>query len=166
MMVSTGRLAKGAAAGLLATAPMTLVQLLGLRAFRQPGDCWAPRHVVDQALRRASLEEARQPEREVPLTVLAHFSVGAANGALYAVCRGEQGSSVASGVLFGLAVWAANYAGILPALGLELRPGKARPSRDLRLVPAHLVYGACLGAACRALQRGEGHAESSPGTGG
>ena len=74
--------------------------------------------------------------------------VGTAMGALYGpVSRLIPLPEPLSGAAFGLAVWAGNYLGLLPALGL-LRPATEHPSRRVGLMlAAHLVWGAAAGTA-------------------
>jgi NAD(P)-dependent dehydrogenase (short-subunit alcohol dehydrogenase family) len=51
-----------------------------------------------------------------------------------------------SGLLYGLGVWAVNYAGILPALGLMPPARHDRLGRPTSMLAAHLVFGAALAA--------------------
>ena len=53
---------------------------------------------------------------------------------------------IASGVGYGLAVWAGSYLGFLPALGLHPPATRESPGRNVMNIGAHLVWGATLGA--------------------
>jgi hypothetical protein len=55
-------------------------------------------------------------------------------------------STATRGVAFALGVWAASYAGWIPALGLLPPPGRDNPRRAWTTATAHVVYGAVLGA--------------------
>src|SRR5262249_39177796 len=81
------------------------------------------------------------------LTVAAHFAYGAAAGAVYAqLAERMEFSPMACGALYGLAVWAGSYLGLLPAVGI-LRPATQHPARRAALmIAAHVVWGAATGA--------------------
>jgi hypothetical protein len=49
-------------------------------------------------------------------------------------------------VTYGLAVWSASYLGWLPAVGLYRSALDDSPRRNLLMLSAHVVWGACLGA--------------------
>ncbi len=80
-------------------------------------------------------------------TLLAHFGMGTTAGALYGLlARRQPFAGPLAGAGFGLAVWAGNYLGLLPALGI-LRPATQHPPRRTALViAAHLVWGVSIGA--------------------
>jgi NAD(P)-dependent dehydrogenase (short-subunit alcohol dehydrogenase family) len=82
--------------------------------------------------------------------VAAHFAFGAGMGTLFAALPGRVRSR-SGGMLFGASVWAANYAGILPKLGLTPPARRDRPARPTSMVAAHLVYGVALAATHRLL---------------
>jgi uncharacterized membrane protein YagU involved in acid resistance len=140
-------LAAGAAAGFIATAPMTLVmqalhkQLPWYERYALP-----PRQIVGKLTTAAGLRRQVHEPQHTAITLVAHFGYGAATGALYApVARALRLPPVLSGVGFGLAVWGVSYLGLLPALGI-LRPATEHPERRTALmIGAHLVWGATLG---------------------
>jgi hypothetical protein len=80
---------------------------------------------------------------------LAHFAFGATMGGLFGLSPGRP--SPARGVLFGLGVWAVNYAGVLPQLGLMPPVRRDRPGRPTSMLLAHALYGATLAGCERAL---------------
>jgi hypothetical protein len=121
------RVIRGALAGAVATAVMTapveLGRRLGLYRTPQPKDVTAG--VVGH-------------EPATPTWLAAHFAMGAGLGTLFAAL--PRHGRVA-GLAFGLAVWATNYGGVLPATGIYLRPGRDRDARALVGVASHLVFG-------------------------
>src|SRR5207253_7485740 len=97
------------------------------------------------------------------LALAAHFAYGAATGTLYAaVVPALPRAPLATGMAYGLAVWAGSYLGLLPALGI-LRPATEHPPRRTALmITAHLVWGAALGILVDRMQdgdEGDGHSE-------
>lgn len=139
------RTIEGAAAGALATLPMSAVmvaaQALGLLG-RQP-----PAKITDAAVDQVAPATPRRA-RDV-LSVLAHLGFGAAAGALFGLLRRGRPSprrAMLEGAAFGTAVWTASYAGWVPALDIMPAPSEDRRGRPSSMVIAHWVYGAALGA--------------------
>jgi len=136
----------GAAAGIVATGPMTVVMILLHRRLpareRYP---LPPREITMKLARKAGVAGELSPEARGAVTLVAHFGYGAACGALYAV-SGERVpvSPAVKGPLFGLLVWATSYLGVLPGAGI-LSPATQQPARRNGLmIIAHLVWGAAL----------------------
>ncbi|HEX9104408.1 MAG TPA: hypothetical protein VF997_19490, partial [Polyangia bacterium] len=98
-------------------------------------------HVPEIATRAAAVLRAR------PLLVLValalHFGYGALAGALYAA--GSARINVASGLFFGLALWGVAVAVYAPLIGLGFVTSH-EPALAVLALPAHLLYGATLGA--------------------
>jgi NAD(P)-dependent dehydrogenase (short-subunit alcohol dehydrogenase family) len=82
----------------------------------------------------------------------AHFGFGASMGALYGLLP-ERAQTRGGGGLFGVAVWALNYAGWLPQVGLMPEPSRDRRGRPSAMIAAHWVFGRSLARAYRALRR-------------
>jgi hypothetical protein len=82
--------------------------------------------------------------------LLAHFGFGAAMGAVFSALP-ARARSYPGGALFGVCVWAVNYAGWLPQAGLMPRPSDDRLGRPTSMVAAHVVFGTALAATQRAL---------------
>jgi NAD(P)-dependent dehydrogenase (short-subunit alcohol dehydrogenase family) len=82
----------------------------------------------------------------------AHFGFGASLGLAYGLLP-ERAQTTAGGGLFGLTVWAANYAGWLPEAGLMPEPSRDRPGRSAAMIVAHWVFGRALARTYRALRR-------------
>jgi hypothetical protein len=57
--------------------------------------------------------------------------------------------SIPSAVAFGLVVWAASYAGWIPALGIMEPPGRDRPGRPTAMVVSHALFGLVLALVLR-----------------
>ena len=127
------KLVRGVAAGTIATALMTAL-LVSAPAF-------AGAHVPEIATRAATALRAR------PLLVLIafalHFGYGALAGALYSA--GSDRVNVASGLFFGLALWGVAVAIYAPLIGLGFVTSH-EPALAALALPAHLLYGATLGA--------------------
>ncbi len=155
-MALLGMVARGAGAGVLGTLLMTPVQLLGLEpSARRDRARWMPRQVFTGVARRLGFAQQTAGDQRTALASGAHLAYGAAFGALYALWRRKRGGSLPSGLAFGLAVWAANYAGVLPAAHIVPPPDEEDPRQTARLVAAHVVYGTVLGLASgRAARRG------------
>lgn len=122
---------RGALAGCAATIPMTGVmaalhrQLPHRERYPLP-----PRLIAMRAAADAGIEEDLSERQRLALTLLAHFGMGTAMGALYGLLgRGGHGPAPLTGAAFGLAVWAGNYLGLLPALGV-LAPATKPPPLD------------------------------------
>jgi len=143
-------LIRGAAAGLAATVPMTVV-MEGLRVVlpaeqhrRMP-----PREIVDRTIDKTveKTGEGQDLDRDdrIVLTTLAHFAFGAAAGAVYGAITGSRRSSVLKGIAYGLGVWAVAYGVGLPSLGLHPAAARDTTNRNEVLIASHLVWGAFLG---------------------
>jgi uncharacterized membrane protein YagU involved in acid resistance len=146
---------KGAVSGVVATAAMTGAQIAGLKLLpaRNPeperGDAkdrWTPEHVFEETMVKADLDPHVDEEMIRPLAIASHFGYGAAWGSLYGAWRRED-ADVPTGIVFGLAVWALSYGGLLPSFGIVRDPEDEDLNRHLRLILAHLVYGTVLAAA-------------------
>jgi len=128
----------GAVAGLAATGVMSLVMLLARRVgvLGEP----PPRRLTRRLLSPLGPPQGRALDVAASL---AHFGYGAAIGSLFALLPARLRTS-SGGALFGLGVWAVNYAGFLPKAGLMPRPSRDRPGRPSAMIAAHLVYGVAL----------------------
>lgn len=141
------RVVSGVVAGAAATGVMSLA-MLGAKRWGLLGEP-PPRRLTRLLL--SPLGPAKPRGRALDAAALAaHFGFGAAVGALFSLlpapARGQVG-----GTLFGAAVWAVNYAGWLPRLGLMPPPSADRPGRPSSMLAAHLVFGAALSLAHRKL---------------
>ncbi|MCB0086196.1 MAG: DUF1440 domain-containing protein [Caldilineaceae bacterium] len=139
---------QGAVAGAVATIPMTLV-MEGVAPFLPPQEHFAlPPHLVTaQTAARFGLRRRPGQRTRSVLTDFAHVGYGAAVGAPYAPLAARLPvPPLLSGVAYGLAVWAASYSGLLPALRIIAPPAQQPSSRNMQLILSHIVWGATLGS--------------------
>jgi hypothetical protein len=81
-----------------------------------------------------------------------HLGFGMASGALYALVERRArrlAPAPLAGMAFGTLIWAASYAGWIPALRIMPPPDDDHPGRVATMVAAHWVYGGVLGAVLR-----------------
>lgn len=150
-------LIRGAAAGTLATAPMTAVMFVLWRVLpwrlRYP---LPPRLVTENLLRRLRLKNETSGEAETLLTWVLHFAYGGAMGAIFAVLqRTVRLPAVLFGTLYGIIVWAGSYEGLLPTFNLLADADSQPERRNLVMIAAHLVWGACTGLLVASLPKEE-----------
>jgi len=151
--LSFRRLLQGAAAGFLATAPMSLSMLIGWRLLpQQQRYHLPPRQITEEITERVGIEDHVSEEGLIGLTVLSHFGYGAVFGSIYALFEDEiRMHSSLKGMLMGIAVWIGSYLGWLPGLGI-LTPATQHPrGRNLLMIVAHVGWGVTLGELTRKL---------------
>ena len=141
------RVLAGAGAGAIATIPMTLVMEALHR--RLPGEVprpLPPREVAEAIAVKAGINRELSERDIQDLTLATHFGYGALCGAVFASVMPKQpAAAVASGVLFGLGVWAGSYLGWLPATGLR-QPLRFDPiARSGLMIVAHVTWGVTAG---------------------
>ena len=141
------RAAAGAAAGFVATGPMTLVLAAAREALPEPEQyALPPRIVTERAAQAAGVAHRMDEPDKKTATAAAHFGFGTAAGAVYgALAPHLPLPPVASGIAYGLGVWASSYLGWLPAAGLHPPAHREPPGRTAMNVGAHVVWGAVLG---------------------
>ncbi len=106
----------------------------------------APKQVVRRSL--DAVGQSPNGSRLKGISLVAHFGFGGAAGAAYRALTDRLGpdrANVATGIAFGLAVWAATYKVAFPPLHLMPPPERDRPGRARTMILAHVVYGAVLG---------------------
>jgi putative membrane protein len=148
---------RGAVSGFVATVPMTAVIGLGDAAglLRTP----PPVQITENVAERAGEEPDPESPAFTAAWLAAHFGYGAACGAIYAAARPHlPRSDLAAGLVFGGAVWAVSYLGLLPALELFPRATEDSPSRQAVMIAAHAVYGVSLASIEDALASQNPHA--------
>jgi hypothetical protein len=152
---SVRRLLQGAAAGFVATAPMSICMVLGWRLLphRQQYPL-APRLITEEIVERVGMEDLLHENEMMELTTIAHFGYGALFGAVYGLFDNRLPVPASlQGTLAGLAVWTGSYLGWLPAAGI-LSPATQHPwRRNLLMILAHVVWGVTLGELVRRLTR-------------
>ncbi|MGE5594927.1 MAG: hypothetical protein ACM3S1_02695 [Hyphomicrobiales bacterium] len=143
---------RGAAGGALATVPMTGVMGLFHYALPEEREPVPPEQVTENTARKLDIADDLPGGWRTPVSLAAHFGYGAAAGGIFGpLARRSRLPAIAIGMVYGLGVWAFSYLGYLPALGLRREPKHDPPARTLMMVAAHLVWGASLGLAFRAL---------------
>lgn len=136
------RLIPGAAAGFLATLPMTATMAIARSVLPEDQQHpLPPRRVVGSVSEKTGLDEHLDEEGQEAVTAVVHFAFGAAAGTLYSLLFGNHENRVLAGTGFGLAVWAGSYMGWLPAL--DILPPAHRESKGWigMNVLAHVVWG-------------------------
>jgi len=145
--VVTNRLLERAMFGALAGVVATLAMTAAMRRFHGtlPADeryPLPPREIIDSL--EADVDEQHLRDK----TLLAHFGYGGLTGALFALLPAFGGS----GILYGLAVWAASYLGWIPAAGI-LKPAYRHPlRRNIVMAAAHVVWGLTLSSSVKELE--------------
>lgn len=127
----------------MATVPMSAVMLASQRLGamgEQP-----PERVVEEAVSAAGADCGETQEHAV--ASVAHLAFGAAAGAMLAELQAHFRFThgVGPGVVHGLAVYTASYAGWIPALGILPFPTRDSNGRVFTMLGAHVAYGAVLG---------------------
>jgi hypothetical protein len=105
-----------------------------------------PRKITRKAAERVGIHDRGTINAA---TVLTHLGFGVATGALFGVLSRRLHPRVpgaVQGALFGSVVWAASYAGWVPALDIMPSPRKDRPDRPWVMFLGHLIFGGLLGA--------------------
>jgi len=97
---------------------------------------------VPEIAARAALGVSLRPAVVLAVLVL-HFGYGALAGALFAAAT--ERVNVASGLFFGLALWGVAVAVYAPLVGLGF-VASHEPTLAALVLPAHLLYGAVIGA--------------------
>lgn len=155
--LSVDKFLKGAAAGFVATVPMSLSMLLGWKLLpRREKYPLPPRLITEELTERVGLEDRMSEGEMTGLTIFSHFAYGALFGSIYALFdnRIPMHSSL-RGALAGIALWIASYLGWLPALGI-LQPATRHPwRRNLLMIIAHLIWGVTLGEVMRKFTENE-----------
>lgn len=101
--------------------------------------------------------ETLQPELSSDTTgqlaVAAHLGYGSSAGAAYGAVVPHRMRGVATGVAYGIAVWAMGYEGWLPMMGVLPPAHRDKTGRALTMFAAHVVYGGTLGFIAKRLGR-------------
>lgn len=105
-----------------------------------------PRKITRKALENVGVTS---PTKIDVATVFTHLGFGVAAGALFGVLSQRLHPKLpgaVQGAVWGSLVWAASYAGWVPALDIMPRPSKDRPDRPWVMFLGHVVFGGLLGA--------------------
>lgn len=135
------RLLRGAVAGTLATAFMSVI-MLGAKKLGLMGGM-PPEKITAKLLNRAGVR--RGAAQQDALATLLHFGFGAAAGAGFGVVApGRVVVRVPAGMAYGAAIWGVSYLGWVPALGIMAPAHRDRADRQVAMLAGHLIYGATL----------------------
>jgi uncharacterized membrane protein YagU involved in acid resistance len=148
-------LQRGIWSGFLATGPMTLM-MFELQKNLPPKEKspLPPASLTNHFLQFLKLDNKVTSHQRAHLTMLSHFSYGAASGALYALLTNKwKAKPWVKGSGFGLGVWALSYLAWIPSLHLRPSAFRMPMKRNLLMIASHLVWGACLGFAENELRR-------------
>jgi hypothetical protein len=137
---------RNAGAGIVATGAMSAGMALG-KALGLIGTP-PPKHITARAEEKTGVEPHKQDSETFTATWLAaHVAYGAGSGVTYGVVQRLLPKSPAvAGLLYGGALWAVSYLGVMPALGLYPFPQKDDPSRVGVMIAVHGIYGETLAA--------------------
>lgn len=163
---------RDACAGALATVPMTIFMLTTQRFL--PGEqryALPPEIITRDLAHRVHIKPFLNKKQIRVATLFAHFGYGSAMGVVYHfVWRwlpGREKRRVLAplqGLLYGFAVWAGSYLGLLPLLRISASGQREPGRRNLMMIAAHEVWGAALGIASNLLtikHNGGAHKSSS-----
>jgi hypothetical protein len=137
----------GAAAGVAATVPMTMV--METLHDRLPGEVprpLPPREVAEGLAVKFGVHGDLSERDMQNLTLALHAGYAALTGAIFGAMAPRHALSGASaGALFGLGVWATSYLGWLPGFGVR-QPITYDPlARTGLMIAAHVVWGTAAG---------------------
>ena len=136
------RLLRGAGAGSLATAFMSVI-MFGARQLGLMGGM-PPEKITAKFLNRAGVR--RSAGQQDALATLLHFGFGAAAGAGFGLVAPRRVIvRVPAGMAYGAAIWGVSYLGWVPALGIMAPADRDRADRQVVMLTGHLIYGATLG---------------------
>jgi hypothetical protein len=94
---------------------------------------------------RSIAPKLTEPTRSVTSGV-AHLLIGGGAGALYGTLMPRRLRGWASGLAFGIGVWAIGYEAVMPAATDIVPAHRDRRSQAATIFVAHLIYGGVLGA--------------------
>lgn len=148
------RLLTGAAAGLVATVPMTVAMAAMHRQLpASERQSLPPRRITTRAAGKVGARKELDESQRTAATLAVHFGYGAAVGsALAALAPRGLGKAAAAGAGFGLVVWTVSYLGLMPALRLYPPATRDTPRRNLLMIVAHLVWGCTAGVLVEAMR--------------
>ncbi|MBX9652850.1 DUF1440 domain-containing protein [bacterium] len=114
----------------------------------------APRKITTKLAKTAGLEPSSEHDKYV-MTIIAHYLYGATLGSLFAGLVPPEYQTVKGASGYGLAIWGANYLGLLPAMGIHHSATKTPLHRNLLMIGAHIVWGTSLGMLLEMIEKGK-----------
>jgi uncharacterized membrane protein YagU involved in acid resistance len=147
------RATAGAASGLAATVPMTAVMLVESKLAPGDGHEPAPKVITHRAASAAGVYGWIRDALPA-LSYVNHFAYGGGFGVVYSLLAGRlKAPSAVRGPVFGLLLWAGGYLGWLPLTGLFPSATQTSSRRNVKLVLAHLVWGATVAVMFEQIRR-------------
>jgi len=135
------RLLRGAAAGAVATAPMSALMMGAKRLDLMGG--MPPEKITSRLLGRAGIHPSET--HQDALATVFHFGFGTAAGAVFgAIAPQRLIARLPLGMAYGTAIWGVSYMGWVPAFGIMPPAGRDRRDRQMVMLAGHLVYGTAL----------------------
>lgn len=138
---------RGAWSGVMATSTMTMAMFKSHKELpREEQSPLPPAILTDDIQEKTGILPNANSEIKEQATLFSHFGYGALGGIAYALLakRLPTESPLLKGTLFGLAVWAGSYYGLIPSLKLKPTAPEMTPKRNLMMIAAHIVWGASL----------------------
>ena len=137
----------GAAAGVAATVPMTMVmETLHDRLDGEVARPLPPREIAEGLAVKFGVHRDLSERDMQNLTLALHVGYAALTGAIFSTMAPRQvGAGAAVGALFGLGVWATSYLGWLPVAGVRQPVTYDPVARTGLMIAAHLAWGAAVG---------------------
>jgi uncharacterized membrane protein YagU involved in acid resistance len=140
----------GAAAGIIATVPMTIIMEQLHKLEPSERDRPLPPREVTEGLYEQIGAAKKSEENLERMTFTLHYAFGGAAGALFPLVAPQRlPAAIGAGVLYGLAVWSGSYLGALPAIGVRHHAKHDSAMRTASMIAAHIVWGATLGVLLR-----------------
>lgn len=140
-----GTVVRGAAAGAVGTAVMTVLQLGG-RSSLVPQSVqrkFPPKLGVEWAEAQAGPGAQLGNGEKAAAIAGVHLAYGMGSGAAYGLLRERLDGVPAplAGAVFGVGLWAAGFEGWMPAVGMKAPEHRLPPRKWVLPVVTHVVYG-------------------------
>ena len=137
----------GAAAGVVATVPMTVVmETLHERLQGEVARPLPPREVAEGLAVKFGVHGDLSERDMQNLTLALHVGYAALTGAFFsAMAPRNAASGATAGALFGLGVWGTSYLGWLPAFGVRQPITYDPVARTGLMIAAHVTWGTVAG---------------------
>jgi uncharacterized membrane protein YagU involved in acid resistance len=150
------KLIQGAAAGLIATLPMTIFMRSTWKRLPAEEQYALPPRLITRSLVGPGRFWKMSRRGQTAIILVLHFLFGAMAGSMYGMLEEKVPlQRSVKGPLAGMVVWTASYLGWVPALGI-MPPATGQPwRRNVMMIVAHLIWGMTLGVFARAMNSGK-----------